>query len=352
MLESIDKLILYDDFTSCFQIVDLDHYEGISTITFKLNDRDAKGDVFKDELKDYGCIFLHRSDYKENDIYQVYEKNSDSRIGWIFPVNSIISNAHDFANNPHYCRYAFVAHKILINTNKNILDDDSFIQFIDDKTNDGLILLIYKNELVEKLNDSNLLNYLPSLYYNGYYLQSRNKNIFVASPVGEKIYISETSEILKFNTFIEKLFKEIIFNDIPFIKFHILYQVIELLIEDILIYNLKLTIQKHEQKKLYTRSLREKISKVETEKDRINLLFEKINISNLKESLDQACDDFLTSKGREHSNFPDTLYSFRNFVVHDYRNMLEDNQIITDINEIFEMIVSELSMNYKQIEKE
>lgn len=352
MLELVDKLILYDGSISSFQIIDSDHYEDVSEIVFNLSDKDASGKVFIDELKDYGCLFLHRSDYKENDIYQVYEEKSDLRIGWIFPVNSIISSAHDFADNPHYCRYAFIAHKILIDKFKNIIDNDSFIQFIDEKINEGLILFVYKKELVERLNDSNLLNYIPSLYYNGYYLQNRSKNVYVVSPVGEKIYISETSEILKDNKFIEQLFKEIIFSDTPFVRFHILYQVIELLLEDILIYNLELTIQKHKDKKLYTRSLREKISKVETEKDRIALLFDKINISNLKECLDQACNNFLSNKGRDNLSFPDSLYAFRNFIVHDYRNMLEDTLIISEINDIFEMIVCELSIKYRKIEKE
>lgn len=61
------------------------------------------------------------------------------------------------------------------------------------------------------------------------------------------------------------------------VKFHILYQIIELLIEDILIYSLEDTIRLFKDKKIYTRSLRERISKVESEKDRILILIENAN---------------------------------------------------------------------------
>lgn len=38
----------------------------------------------------------------------------DKRIGWIFPISSIVSTSHDYADNPHYCRYALVAHMLLL----------------------------------------------------------------------------------------------------------------------------------------------------------------------------------------------------------------------------------------------
>ena len=130
----------------------------------------------------------------------------------------------------------------------------------------------------------------------------------------------------------------------------ILYQIIELLIEDILIYSLEDTIRLFKDKKIYTRSLRERISKVESEKDRILILIEKCELhSEDYNSLHEKCVAFLVKKGRENVNFPESLYSVRNFIVHDYRFIVEETELaeINDINALFEMFVLDLIIKYK-----
>lgn len=88
-------------------------YETV-TIPYYLLDKDHKGELFNEDSSDYDYKILYKKNYKENDIYQVIDGGLEKRIGWIFPVSSIISTSHDFANNPHYCRYAFLAHIFLL----------------------------------------------------------------------------------------------------------------------------------------------------------------------------------------------------------------------------------------------
>ncbi|MCO5385371.1 MAG: hypothetical protein NHB14_05855 [Desulfosporosinus sp.] len=63
-------------------------------------------DYNPDDYLVYG--FLNKYGYAENDIFQVVEKNlkrsenGNGRIGWIFPLQALISNEHDFAGNEHF----------------------------------------------------------------------------------------------------------------------------------------------------------------------------------------------------------------------------------------------------------
>lgn len=56
----------------------------------------------------YKYLFLHneREDYSENSIFQVYV--GEQRIGWIFPIQALLSNQHDYAANTFFLRYAYV----------------------------------------------------------------------------------------------------------------------------------------------------------------------------------------------------------------------------------------------------
>ncbi|KAA6319525.1 hypothetical protein EZS27_030590 [termite gut metagenome] len=120
------------------------------------------------------------------------------------------------------------------------------------------------------------------------------------------------------------------------------------LIEDILIFSLENTIQKFKDRKIYVRSLREKISKFETEKDRILLLMAWCEHDNT--ILHERCDNFLVSKGRPSFTFPESLYAFRNFIVHDFRHIADDMEIIKNVNYQLELLILDLLTTYSHKE--
>lgn len=49
---------------------------------------------------------------------------------------------------------------------------------------------------------------------------------------------------------------------------------------------------------------------------------------------------FSCEKGRENVNFPESLYSVRNFIVHDYRFIVEETELaeINDINALLKCL--------------
>ncbi len=63
------------------------------------------------EMSNFRMEILHnkRNDHIENDIYPVFV--SEKRIGWIFPIQALLSTEHDQSNNQFFfevCIYSFV----------------------------------------------------------------------------------------------------------------------------------------------------------------------------------------------------------------------------------------------------
>lgn len=59
--------------------------------------------------QEFECHLLKndREDYSENSIFQVYA--SKKRIGWIFPIQALMSEQHDYVENRFFLKYAYVA---------------------------------------------------------------------------------------------------------------------------------------------------------------------------------------------------------------------------------------------------
>lgn len=345
------KLIDYNEKKHCFLVLNSETSE-IIDIPYYLRDIDSKEVLFKENPEDYEFRIFHKKNFKENEIYQVLEKSINERIGWIFPISSIVSTSHDYTNNPHYCRYAFVAHMLLIlyEISESDIASMSFDEIISKKyIEKDAIIFIYEKKQIEKISKFKIDNYYANFYQYGYYLKANYFNPNIINPKsGGKIFIQPISTHLTENDYFYKFFHQLCFEIHPIVKFHVLYQVIELLIEDILIYSLEQLIIQFKEKKIYTRSLRERITKVESEKDRINIMIRWCKISHDDYiELHDSCAFFLTSKGREEEDFPESLYAFRNFIVHDFRNMTEDNSTIIEINYLFELFVLDLIISYK-----
>lgn len=346
-------LVDYDYKSHAFHVLTKKTYE-IIEIKYPLQDKDNKGNQFKENVDEYDYKIFYKKDFKENEIYQIIENNIGKRIGWIFPISSIISTSHDFADNSHYCRYAFLAYMLLLQNEISDQDicDKEFNEIINTQYFfSDAIILIYKKELIKDILDFKLENYYASLYEYGYYIKPNYANPHIKIPKsGERITLQSVSECIVSDKYIEHFWEMLCIEKHPIVKFHILYQIIELLIEDVLIFSLEDTINQFKNKKIYTRSLRERIKKVEAEKDRISILIEKCSTEyDRYKELHEECISFLTKRGREEVGFPDSIYSVRNFIVHDYRFIADDNALkeIEDINYLFETFVLNLIIHYK-----
>ncbi|MDR2036522.1 MAG: hypothetical protein LBQ60_01220 [Bacteroidales bacterium] len=346
----MNTLVDYDDATHSFVVMNNQSAGEFVNIPYCLQDKDHKGVLFNEKSDNYGYKIFYKKNFVENDIFLVIEKDLKSRIGWLFPASSIISDSHDYATNPHYCRYAFIAHFLLIHY--EISADDivsrDFAEIINkDFVDNNAIFFIYDKSLTKIIPDFNVQNYYSSFYKYGYYLKNEEVNPEVLMPLANgKITISKISQYFIGDKFLDKFFNFLFFEKYPIIRFHILYQIIELLIEDILIFSLENTIHSFKNKKLYARSLRERISKIEKESDRILLLIKWCDIEFDYTILHDRCNTFITTKGRPSFDFPESLYAFRNFVVHDFRHMTDDVETVKDVNYQLELFVLDLLNTY------
>ena len=55
---------------------------------------------------DFEMCFLYNDKVSENSIFNLYADGI--RIGWIFPIQSLESQEHDYAHNEFYLKYAYI----------------------------------------------------------------------------------------------------------------------------------------------------------------------------------------------------------------------------------------------------
>jgi hypothetical protein len=140
----------------------------------------------------------------------------------------------------------------------------------------------------------------------------------------------------------------------PLVRFYLLYQVIELIIEIIFQKSFleKInTFQNNTDRNIY--ELKESIAYISSEKERISKLItslEKYFDGNTKTNLLLYCNDLLISFNSEtKTSLALALYSVRSLIVHKFRKLPEENlPKIAEINQEFENILIKIILNYEE----
>ncbi len=304
--------------------------------------------------KNYTLHLLYNSKFSENDIFQVYERDLNKRIGWIFPLQSLLSTDHDYAENVHFLKYAFVAFQKLL-TNVNIALDREINDLRKVYDADSTIVLILSNQTLP--DGFPFQFYLPALFKYGYYFKYvKDFHSITKPPDGTKVHLQQIASPLQQEDYLTELFEALIYEQHPLVKFHLLYQVIELLIEKVLRHEfkavcdeLKAVCDKLEEKKIYIHDLQEHIKDFIPEEKRIKKLFSDYEKNLDIEDLRNQCDSLLQAIGKAEQTgegIAKSLYAVRNFIVHDYRS-LPKLQIDTlkDINSHFEILLVDMLLN-------
>lgn len=330
-----------------------------SSFEFENTDKEAFSALFKYNLKvvekkdstDYDICLFYNEDFAENNIFQVYDKEEEIRIGWMFPIQALISLEHDYVDNEYFLNYAIVAYEKLLIECSNLTEkipeyrEDGNYTLQDFYNIENTHVLILSKHQTSQISDFGIDNYIPSLYQKGYLFKNGNniKNI----DGGEvRLNLKKISAEIKNDTFIKYLFTEILVdNNHHLIKFYMLYQVIELLIEKIFNKELKLMLDQlsKEEKNLF--QVKDDLGKLSKESDRIVKLFNTYTRQNgSKSQLLILCNKFLVRAKRDKKkNAAEALYSVRNVFVHEYRSIdTADINLINDINDVFESVIIEV----------
>ena len=265
-------------------------------------------------------MLFYNEDNYENNIFQVYADSK--RIGWIFPINSLLSSEHDYADNIYFLKYAYIAIYLLIHDIYS-MDQEFFPQnfTLTDYYNKENTIFVIDEENTKKIEDFKIENYIVSLFKYGY---TCNENMnFYPSPIKgtKRLNIRPLSKELCDNPNINELFinQFSLAKDNEIIKFHICYQIIELLISKVFEHKLQSIIETLSKNPENLFDLREDLLNITSEKNRIKCLFEDYTSCTTRDKtqIGIICKQFLELNQKKFSDVSYyNLYSVRCMLVH------------------------------------
>ncbi len=320
-------------------------------------------------LKDFSCHIFYHPNVPENEAAEIYLK--EERIGWIFPIIRIESNAVKLENEKSQSflvKHMEIAVRLLIQQY-----EDEIFQMLEkypeeqikcsEILNQRAVIFIESKETSSKLS----FNFKQYYFYFllEYHLTSKDLGEYEATSLklGKRIKLGELSQELIDEEFIIDTFPVLYEStfDNEFLRFTVLYQVIEFFIEKIL----HPTILKEIGKKHETHQLKKRLFDITSEKERIKLLFHQhITIDNTAiDKMKDAYDEFLkyyvkrsddltnVKKGLDNETSTHAqVYFIRNKLYHEMRSFNKEfitNGCLLKINDSLAYIIKMIFINFK-----
>ena len=324
-------------------------------------------DSFKN--KDFFVYLFAKKDIKESDIFEVhckYTRSSWARLGWLIPIISLDSNDHNFAENPHFLKYAYIgAYKSLELIGNSVyskkLQKDVTFSF-SDIFHESSVAFVVSKELLVNFDNFEIERLYPGLISFGYSqlgtLNPDEITLIGNQPTGKVLKIEAISEdINNYKLINDLLFHSYVYEKKAVFKFFYLYQIIELLIE---------IVYKNEQNILVAKLIEAKedlaktkdiigdIQEYMSEKKRITLLINTYSNVTKNDSLNDLrslCNSFLVKISRkEGCGFDEYLYPIRNFIFHQYKDFPPElsvllDAVVVEFLDIFPLLLSSFSLS-------
>lgn len=306
--------------------------------------------------------------YAENDIFQIFDMDEKVRMGWVFPLQALVSCEHSYIDNIHFLKYATKAMHLLLKDSNKLLDGpirlpnvESTIH-IDEIYKPDDIVLILSSDSVPKLEQFDINLYLPALYKYGYYRKCENA-VFLNKYIKEnyqqlnaKIKIRPLVNDTINLSYITTLYSEsLIHEKHHLVRFLMLYQIVEMMMECVFKQELKKSLkglgnlQGGDTVNYYKE--REKLLAVTKDKYRLNILFEKVKISEiLKTNFINETNNLLNKLGTDQENTAQSaLYTLRNILLHGYSNFPKKYEnMLLKVLFILEDLLIEMILTYKE----
>jgi hypothetical protein len=310
------------------------------------------------DVSNFIQLNLHSlAEIAENDIFQVYDSNTDKRIGWMFPVQSLLSSEHSHSENPFFLKYAYVAfHKLLNNGSLSLTasEDNQTKCEIASTVDERCIILLLNSDNCNSIDGFDIDHYAIDLYKQNYTFSHfiKAKRPREESPERKTIRIKPLSAELHNEVFILEAYKNILPKSdlVAVARFHMLYQIVELLINRVFEYKfVEFTNKLKEDINNYF-DLRDEFSDMSKEKYRINeLMTSHSNIdSEKKEQCNNKCKELLDVAGKKTTDdLAKNLYAVRCMIFHDYRSIPQSkSELIDAINSSFEDVLSDVLLSF------
>ncbi|WP_152666906.1 hypothetical protein [Arthrobacter sp. YC-RL1] len=324
-------------------------HNGTHNFTVTENDQDTTNflevttplDLFKPTLSHkYKVVPLFYRAIAENDIREVFDQDKKERVGMCIPSASLGSIDHDFAQKRLFVSYAYQAinHGLSDEEFRGLISvphGEQEINFSELFHEDLCFLVICLSNVPN--GEFSIDRYIPSLVEHGYIYDRHGSSTKIAwnppkleqsnaikiRPVSKKF--AETHVVSKLLT------SAVAYNKNPILKFFFLYQIIELLIEQV--YRLEvesilgeISVSTDARDSANYRKYIRKLQEVSKENIRIGKLINKYVEDNVDiKPLGEACNNFLESVNIEQGDTLDShFYMVRNFLFHQARDLPEN----------------------------
>lgn len=302
----------------------------IINVAFPFQDVDRS---FED--KDMQVFFFHNNYLQaENDVFQVFI--NDCRIGWIFPIQSILSEENNFADNPYFNKYKYATYKEILKNNyshKRIIPFNENVYNLSDFFSEDIIILCISTETLRE--NFSVENFLPSFCNYGYYLhndnpfiycENNNKKSLISEYKGkDKIKIISSKINIEEHYFIKNLYTSHLKRiDDTTLKFFLLYQVIEYLIEKEFNIKFDKALEDYTNSKMDKNNFREKINDYSKERNLIRSFTNDFPLpdklkTDLSRDLKLLLNELIINYEKE--DIGDLIYDLRNILIHRYRDI-------------------------------
>ena len=306
--------------------------------------------------KKYDCYLLHNNRYEvsENSIYRVYCDNI--RCGWIFPIQALVSKEHNYVDDEFFLQYAYLGMYFLLSSfSKDDINSDTRIE-LKYNPNDHLLLIDHDN--IKRINNFTIKNYVVSLFKYGYGFNEEGNTITENILIPEKnMKLTSLPACINNNVGIYFLFTELINNkESEYSLFYVLYQLIELLISKVLIFEFKKQVQAIDWDETNLIDANDSINKTIKEKNRIKALFNIYsNPDNGKiENLSNVCKTFLlsskydTEESLKDKTCVDNFYRVRCCLVHSlYKYDTSTAGLLAEVNKCFLDVIMDILLTFK-----
>lgn len=309
---------------------------------------------------EYIILFNERENCSENNIFTVYvpdveSDNNRSRIGWLFPLQALESNEHNYADDEFFQRYAYIAFCLLLND----INDQNRRQFsseirLSDFYGDNIHLLIIDHENTSNIKDFNINDYVVSLYMHGYSFEGKGNLISEISYEGKKnLNLKKISPLLYEFSVIPIIFKTTVIREYnaEFSRFYAYYQLIEIFISVVFDEELKNYVSElsANSKKLF--DLKDKLNEITNEKKRVVWLINNYSSisSELSTNLKTRAINLLQLNGKKtYNSMAENLYTLRCLLVHELYNVDEQSEVVLgELNDLFLQMILEILKSFK-----
>lgn len=366
----------------------------------KINDTDVYENIkypFPDDicLKDiepYELYFFRNRFGLEYDTRHIFQLcNKQSPYAWLFPIQVYkkieFYESYKDSGKPFFKFPAYPAFELLKNNTKDFaieVEEENDNYTIPDFYKTDLYILILHSEKAKTINIESIYDILPHLFYYGYcYIGNKNQYNKIEeirieqSIINEKLAKNELktfgklsiepiSKSLKNELYIQELFKNLIAQELhPIMRFYLLYQVIELIINQIGLKNNKDKYKEIAERVkmigddiLITQDIKDlsemaKKMEVTSEKDRIETLMVSnlSGFSNTLESYPKLNNTNILGNNHKYTTLYEIVYALRNKIVHGYYILKSANErvdeAVKDVNIDFEKFIVDVLIHYK-----